>query len=150
MIGNLSTQETEEVLKDSILGRIGCNDDRKNYVVPISYVYDGEYVMAHSAEGMKIEMMRRDPNICFQVDAIDDYNNWKCVIAWGKFEEVKDELERNKIMKVFVDRMLHLKISETAIPPEMQENRMHQFHKNIKPVIYRIKLLEKTGRFEKR
>lgn len=149
MLGKLSAQEIEDVLKENIFGRIACNDGKRNYVVPISYVYDGKYVMAHSLEGMKIEMMRRDPNVCFEIDVVNDHNNWKSVIAWGTFEELTDELERNKVMKIFVNRMLHLKISETAIVPETQNRREHPVHSGVHPVIYRILLAEKTGRFEK-
>ena len=149
MIGKLSIQEIEEVLKENVLGRIGCNDGTKNYVVPISYVYDGNNIMAHSLEGMKIEMMRKNPDVCFEVDMINDFADWKSVIAWGRFEEITDELERHNVMKLFVDRMLHLKISQTAATPEIVKERIHPHSKDVHPVIYRIKLTEKTGRFEK-
>ena len=41
-------------------------------------------------EGKKIEMMRKNPEVCFQVDAIADLLNWESVICWGKFEEIVD------------------------------------------------------------
>jgi hypothetical protein len=69
-------------------------------------------------------------------------------ITWRRYEEVTDGLERQSIMKLFVDRMLLLKISETAMLPGTQEDRMNKFHKNIRPVIYRILLTKKTGRYE--
>jgi nitroimidazol reductase NimA-like FMN-containing flavoprotein (pyridoxamine 5'-phosphate oxidase superfamily) len=120
------------------------------YVVPINYVYDGRYIIAHSLVGMKIEMMRRNPNVCFEVDEVKDFTNWKSVIAWGEYQELVAERERYAAMKLFVDRMLRMKISETAIPPELSEQRVHpRSPGNIRPVIYRILLSEKTGRFEK-
>ena len=149
MLGNLSKKEIEEVLQSSLMGRIGCSDDHKIYVVPVNYVYDGTHIIAHSVEGMKIQMMRRNPQVCFQVDAIKDFTNWKSVIAWGEFQEITDSRERYNAMKFFVDRTLRLKISETAIPPETTETRIHpRSPGNIKPVIYRIVLEEKTGRYE--
>jgi hypothetical protein len=36
--------------------------------VPITYVFDGEAVYAHSADGLKIRMMRANPHVCFEVD----------------------------------------------------------------------------------
>jgi uncharacterized protein len=149
MIGKLSAQEIEELLEDNVMGRIGCNDGTKNYVVPVNYVYDGNYVMAHSLEGMKIDMMRKNPQVCFEVDVIKDFTNWKSVIAWGTFEELTGEQERYEVMKLFVDRMLHLKISETATAPELAKARTHPSATNNNPVIYRIRLTEKSGRFEK-
>jgi len=53
-------------------------------------------------------------------------------------------------MKLFVERTLKLKISETAIAPELSDHRVHpRSPGNIKPVIYRIVLNRKTGRYEK-
>jgi nitroimidazol reductase NimA-like FMN-containing flavoprotein (pyridoxamine 5'-phosphate oxidase superfamily) len=150
MIGRLSHDEIEELLLSHVMGRLGCNDGQKMYVVPINYVYDGRYIIAHSLVGMKIEMMRRNPNVCFEVDEVKDFTNWKSVIAWGEYQELVAERERYAAMKLFVDRMLRMKISETAIPPELSEQRVHpRSPGNIRPVIYRILLSEKTGRFEK-
>jgi len=149
MIGRLSAEQVEEVLNGNVLGRIGCNDGKKNYVVPINYVYDGKYIIGHSVAGMKINMMRKNPQVCFEVDEMKNLTNWKSVILWGEYQELKSERERLEAMKLFVERMMHLKISETAIPPETSEKRTHpRSPGNIKPVIYRIVVGEKTGRFE--
>jgi len=149
MIGKLTSEQIEEVLMKNVLGRIGCNDGKKNYVVPINYVYDGIYIIAHSLAGMKIQMMRRNPDVCFEVDEMKSFTNWKSVIAWGQYQEITDEHDRYYAMKIFVDRMLRLKISETAIPPEIAGKRVHpRLPGNSKPVIYRIVITEKTGRFE--
>ena len=52
-------------------------------------------------------------------------------------------------MRLFVDRMMHIKISKTAIAPEMAEGRVHlRSPGNVRPIIYRIVITEKTGRFE--
>ncbi|MEJ0105924.1 MAG: pyridoxamine 5'-phosphate oxidase family protein [Bacteroidota bacterium] len=59
MIGRLTHEQIEEVLKENVLGRIGCSDGKKIYVVPVNYIYDGKYIIAHSVMGMKIEMMRK-------------------------------------------------------------------------------------------
>ncbi len=150
MIGKLNTQEIEELLSENHLGRIGCRDGNKIYVVPVNYVYDGRYIFGHSVNGMKIEMMRKYPTVCFEVDEIKDFKNWKSVITWGQYQELIGERERYEAIKLFVDRMLKMKISETAIPPETSEQRIHpRAPGNIKPVIYRILLDEKTGRYEK-
>ena len=68
MIGRLNDEQIDEVLRANVLGRIACTDGTKMYVVPINYVYDGKFIIAHSVAGMKIEMMRRNPEVCFEVD----------------------------------------------------------------------------------
>jgi uncharacterized protein len=149
MIGKLNKEQIEEVLKENVLGRIGCNDAKKTYVVPINYVYDGRFIIGHSIVGLKIKMMRKNPEVCFEVDAMKSFTNWKSVIVWGTYQELTDEKERYQAMKLFVDRMMKMKISETAIPPEISEQRVHtRSPGNIKPVIYRVAITEKTGRFE--
>jgi nitroimidazol reductase NimA-like FMN-containing flavoprotein (pyridoxamine 5'-phosphate oxidase superfamily) len=149
MIGRLNDEQIEELLNSNNIGRIGCRDYEQVYIVPINYIYDGSSIIAHSVAGMKIEMMRKHPEVCFQVDQIKDGNNWKSVVAWGQYKELTEERERYEAMKLFVERTLRLKISETAIPPELSDHRVHpRSPGNIKPVIYRILLEKKTGRYE--
>ncbi len=149
MLGKLTTSEIDELLYSANLGRIGCSFNGKTYVVPVNYIYDGRSILAHSVEGMKINMMRRNNSVCFEVDEIENNKNWKSVIAWGTYHEITGERERYDAMKLFVDRMLKLKISTTAHPPELHAERLRSSNHSIKPVIYRIILSEKTGRYEK-
>lgn len=150
MIGNLSQEAALEVLQTNILGRIGCSDGKKVYVVPVNYVFDGKHIIAHSVSGMKIDMMRKNPAVCFEVDEMYDLRNWKSVILWGEYQELTNERDRYTAMKLFVDKTMHMKISETAIPPETSEQRMHpRSPGNIKPIVYRIVISEITGRYEK-
>ncbi len=151
MLGKLTAEEIEELLSENTLGRIGCSDGDKTYVVPVNYVYNGKYIIAHSVEGMKTRMMRKNPKVCFEVEAVRSHTDWKTVILWGTFEEITDDTERYYGMKLFVDRMMKLKISATAHPPEISEQRVRPHQPgNVNPVIYRIRVEEKTGRFEKK
>jgi uncharacterized protein len=149
MIGKLTYEQIDEVLKANVLGRIGCNDGNKPYVVPVNYVFDGKFIICHSVLGMKIKMMRKNPEVCFEVDEMKSFTNWKSVILWGTYQELTEERDRYGAMKLFVDRMMKMKISETAVLPEISEQRVHpRSPGNIKPVIYRIIITEKTGRYE--
>lgn len=149
MIGILTNEQIEEVLKANVLGRIGCNDGNKTYIVPTNYAYDGKFIIGHSLEGMKIKMMRSNPEICFEVDEMKNFNSWKSVILWGWYQELHDERDRYYAMKLFIDRMLHIKTSKTALWPEISEDKVHpHLPDNIRPVIYRIVITKKTGRFE--
>jgi nitroimidazol reductase NimA-like FMN-containing flavoprotein (pyridoxamine 5'-phosphate oxidase superfamily) len=40
MIGDLNFKEVEEVLKDQLIGRIGCHSNGVTYIVPVSYAYN--------------------------------------------------------------------------------------------------------------
>ncbi len=84
MIGKLTDEQIEEVLKENVLGRIGCNDGKITHVVPVNYVYDGKFIIAHSVAGIKIQMKRKNPDVFFEVDKIKSFTNWKNVIRWGQ------------------------------------------------------------------
>jgi hypothetical protein len=148
MLGILNIQEIEDLLSKQFVGRIGCHYQDSIYVVPISYAYDGEYIYCHTDEGMKIDIMRENPQVCFEVDHLHNMANWQSVIAWGKFEELTDTVERNKALHQLHQRILPLIASETVhlspdwpFPPAELSK--------IAGITFRIRLSEKTGRFEK-
>jgi len=148
MIGKLNGKEIENLLKGQVVARIGCHTGDHVYVVPVSYAYDGKYVYVCSFEGKKIEMMRKNPGICFQVDDTHSMDNWRSVIAFGDFEELSDISKRNSALKILMDRHLLLVSSETThlggIWPFEPEDLNY-----IKGIVFRILLKKKTGRFEK-
>lgn len=151
MLGKLNNDEIDQVLANNITGRIGCTDEEKVYIVPVNYAFNSAYIIAHSQEGMKIDMMRKHPHICFQVDEIISPTNWRSVIIWGNYEEVMDPREKYYAMKFLVSRLSQQHVSETAGVTEMHEELvMPGISTNIvRPVLYRIRIEEKTGRFEK-
>lgn len=147
MLGVLTIEEIENTIKGQIVGRIGCHADGITYVIPMSYAYDGEYVYGHSHEGMKIDMMRSNPEICFEVDEMTDMANWKCVVMWGTYEELHDPTERKVALQHLINRVLPLNSSETThLTPNWPFPEEHI--EDIGGVVFRIQLKNKTGRFE--
>lgn len=151
MLGTLNQQEMQELLLRNVTGRIGCRDGDRIYIVPVSYAYNEKYIVAHSAEGLKIKMMRKNPDVCFEVDEIQDMANWKSVIWFGRYEEIQDEKEKYYAMKFLVSRLVHSKVSETVqIPLLVGEGVEEQpLLSPIRSVVYRIRLEHMTGRFER-
>lgn len=82
MMGILNDQMINDVLENSIVGRLGYSDGQRIFIVPISYYfYNRKYIMAHSREGQKIEILRKNPNVCLEVDKIDNLSKLeKCNI----------------------------------------------------------------------
>ncbi|GEM_PF-2886897 len=56
----------------------------------MSFAYDGEYVYGHFKEVVKINMMRINAKVCFEVDGMVNMNYWRSMIYHGQFEELKD------------------------------------------------------------
>jgi nitroimidazol reductase NimA-like FMN-containing flavoprotein (pyridoxamine 5'-phosphate oxidase superfamily) len=149
MLGELTAEEIEEVLRSNAVGRIGCASQQKIYVVPVTYGYDGESIIGHTIEGMKVEILRQNPECCFEVDVLKDLSNWVSVITWGTFEELTGD-EASKAVDFLMKRVAPLMPGETSHPPRMGPSpslRQATFQKN--PIIYRIRLKEKSGRFER-
>lgn len=148
MIGILGPMQIEEVLSKQLIGRIACCNDGVPYVVPISYAYDGKDLYFHTREGKKVQMMRANPQVCFQVDHMHTMADWESVIAWGTFEEVAGKEEREHALKLLIARALPLISSVTThfgkTWPFMQE----PLSENIQGVLFRIRIKEKSGRFE--
>lgn len=143
MLGNLSAEQVEHLLYTEVVGRIGCHAGGRTYVVPVTYAYDGGCIYAHSAEGRKIEMMRANPEVCFEVDHVDGLSRWQSVIAAGRYEELEGT-EAGRGMQILVDRLMPLMVSSSAMPHadagEPPGGRP--------PVLFRIHLGERSGRFE--
>jgi nitroimidazol reductase NimA-like FMN-containing flavoprotein (pyridoxamine 5'-phosphate oxidase superfamily) len=91
VIVELGREAIDAFLEARLVGRIGCHLDGCTYVVPVVYAYDGGSLYACSGEGRKIEMMRANPNVCFEVDEYDEAGSgsWRSVIAEGVFEELE-------------------------------------------------------------
>jgi nitroimidazol reductase NimA-like FMN-containing flavoprotein (pyridoxamine 5'-phosphate oxidase superfamily) len=149
MLGKLNDAQIETLLKELPVGRIGCHNDGVTYIVPVNYVYDGINIYAHSAKGMKIDMMRKNPEVCFQADAITNLQNWESVICWGKFEEITNIREREEAMQKIINEVMPLMSGETAQPSHGFTNDASDVGTGVELILYKICLSKKTGRFEK-
>ena len=149
MLGDLTANQIETVLHREVVGRIGCHANNTTYIVPMTYAYDGQFVYGHTREGMKIDMMRKNPKVCFEVDVMENMSNWRSVIAWGSFEELKTPEEREKGMQQLIDRVMPLLTGETTVSQAMTDGH-GKYIDAMTGVVYRIKLTKKTGRYEKK
>ena len=115
MLGTLSSEQIEQVLCSEVIGRIGCHANGQTYVVPITYAYDGERLICHTSQGRKIQMMRSNPEVGFEVEQVDNLANWRSVIAWGKYEELQGEASK-KAMRLLIEQVMPKLGSSIVIP----------------------------------
>ena len=136
MVGLLSKDEIEALLRRCRIGRIGCCIDDRSYVVPINYAYDGSAVYVLSGPGRKIDAMRADPRVCFEVDEIDESNGavgWRSMIADGVYEELTGDGERRAALS-----LLQMVSAGSSSCGQAASAGM---------IVFRIDLTEKSGRF---
>jgi len=148
MFGKLNSQQIDQLIYSQVIGRIGCHADGITYVVPISYAYDGYCIYGHTLEGMKVNMMRKNPKICFEIDNTKDLANWQSAICWGTFEEITDQDERLKALKALEARRLPIITSETMHLTSQWPFPSGEINK-LAGIVFRIVIKDKTGRFEK-
>lgn len=133
---DLAQSEVDAFLRRQLVGRVGCHSDGSTYVVPVIYVWDGDCVYVQSMEGRKIEMMRRNPEVCFEVDEYAPDGSWCSVILRGVYEELGSALPR-EVLDQLVQRFAG------RGGARRQRSRLDAGRR---AVAFRIRCLEATGR----
>ncbi len=133
-IRELPAEGIEALLRSAIVGRIACcghgaAGDGRPYLVPLAYGYDGDAVYAHSGPGRKLDLMRAEPRVTFEVDEAEAPDRWRSVIAEGTFEEIEDPRQRDAVLAVIYQ--------QSAIPVLGPQT-----------VVFRIRLTARSGRYE--
>ncbi len=146
MLGKLNETEINDFLTEQKVGRIGCHAEGVTYVVPVTYLYDNGCIIGHIRDGQKVRMMRRNPSVCFEIDSVENMSNWQSVIIQGIYEELGGD-EAYVLFHKFFEAIRHLLPSTTAHPHDnINKIRITDISHSI---IFRIKIIEKTGRFER-
>lgn len=131
----LTPEQIDRILRSEHIGRIGCHAGGKTYVVPMSYVYDGQAIYGHTGDGMKLRMMRENPDVCFEVDRAINVKEWQSVICWGRFEELHGE-DARRALQLLVEHVGQ-SLPAAPVPKALQGHWA---------VVYRIVLTRVSGR----
>ena len=134
--------EIEAFIRREVVARIGCHADGTTYVVPVAYAYHDGELYGFSHEGMKLDMLRRNPTVCVEIDQVEHLGSWTSVIAWGEFAELEGE-EADAGAALAAKRLGSL-VSDAESRRRIEE----ALRKEPVPVIYRIRLGKRTGRVE--
>jgi uncharacterized protein len=128
MITQIGPRESLEVLGRHRTGRLGCCLDNNPYVVPVSYYLERDVLLIHSLPGQKIEMLRANPRVCLQVDEIENDYNWLSVLAFGRYEEVTDAIEREEKLATLYRHLPHLSPVESRMKFEQEKMILFRIH----------------------
>lgn len=149
MLGQLNEQQINNLLASQVVGRLACTDSIQPYLVPVTYAFDGLYIYGQTNEGLKLNLLRENPNVCFEVDSMTNMANWQSVIVQGTFEELKGN-EAEKARVILKNRVFPLMTSSTIDGEQHEVESIPDDSNRMKRIMYRISIAEKTGRFEKR
>jgi len=101
----------ESIIRRAPVCRIGLSEDNVPYIVPLNFGYKDNFLYFHSAkEGKKIDMIRKNNNVCFEVDIehklvqgenpCDWSMKYYSVIGFGKAFLVEDYEEKRGALDI--------------------------------------------------
>lgn len=76
--------EVESIIRKSLVCRLGIADNGTPYIVPLCFGYKDNCLYFHSArEGRKIEILKRNNEVCFEFDENLEVQSGKAACDWG-------------------------------------------------------------------
>ena len=139
----------EEILSNAIICRVAMNDGAAPYLLPFNFGYRDRCIFIHSApEGKKIDLLKRNPNVSFEVEdpvtiipgkkACNWSTRYRSLVGEGKVEILTDAGSKKKGLEVIMaqhgapelidfeerelDRMVILKICITSMTGKHSSN----------------------------
>jgi len=102
----MTSEEIERFLTCSRVGRLGVYLEDNVYIFPIGYAYKDGNIIFHSCDkGTKMKAMRKNPNVCFEVDeSVSDITLYKSVMVFGNVEIISQKEEMIPYLQMLIDK----------------------------------------------
>jgi len=138
-------KEIELIINKANVCRIALSDNNMPYIVPVNFGYKDNSLYIHSAtEGKKIEIIKKNNDICFEIDIAHEILQGKSachttmkyysVIGYGKAYLIDDSEEKIKALNNIIEHYL----------PEIPHEYSEKFLKKI--VIIKVEIDNMTGK----
>ena len=103
----------EEILRRATVCRLAVCDGNVPYVVPLSFGYRDNRLYFHSApEGRKMETIKANPHVCFEVDVDHEIVpgeipcgwtvRYRSVIGFGKARLLEDVAQKKRALDIIL------------------------------------------------
>jgi hypothetical protein len=105
-VKEMTCEEIDQFLTCTRIGRLGMVLRDGPYVVPVGFAYAEGKVFFHTCcKGLKMESLRKNTNVCFEVDeALSDATMSKSVIIFGTAEIIEDEQRMIPYLQKLIDK----------------------------------------------
>jgi len=102
----MTPKEIDQFLTCARVGRLGISLKDGPYIVPVGYAYADSKIFFHTCnKGLKMDSIRENPNICFEVDeTLSDASMFKSVIAFGTAEIIDDKERMIPYLQKLIDK----------------------------------------------
>ena len=135
-----------EIIRKGLVCHLAMVDNGKPYLASLNYGFRDNALYLHAAlEGRKIDIIRRNPDVCFQVitgnrlttgpDACEDWTmKYRSVTGFGKAVLVEQDTDKIEAMQILMDQYT------TKGPFEFTPERLAE------TMVIRIDIDEMTGK----
>lgn len=148
IIKNLKLADCLELLGQNYIGRLAFISGKSPSITPITYFHDAEEkcILSYSAEGYKIDAMRKYAEVSLQVDQIDNLQNWKSVLVHGNYEELKGSTAK-KYLHRFAEGVQETIAKKEGASPKFISDFSSRLTQRKIPVVYRILISDISGKY---
>jgi len=130
-VSDMSPAEMHALLQRESFGHLGCARDGRPYVVPMHYAYDGKDLYFFTTEGMKTQFIQANPQVCLQIEEVNDTMNWRSVMVIGRANELTRKDEMQRAMKLITER-------NPSLTPAINATQLDSIGRAVDVAIYRI------------
>jgi len=147
MVKNLELSECLKILGNHFIGRLSYIHGKSPYIVPVTYFHDKEEnsIISYSAEGHKLDAMRKRDSVAFQVDVIESIQEWHSVQVHGRFEELTGSTAE-KYMRRFAEGVQETITRSKGTHPKFIQDFSNRLQKKNIPIVYRIHIADIKGK----
>ena len=138
LVTEMTIEECRAALSVSGYGRLACARENKPYVVPIFFAIEGADLYAFSMAGQKIDWMRSNPHVCLEIDSVKSWDDWTCVVVFGRYEELGSQAERTRAFGLLQQRAMWWQPGAVFVAG-------HGGRKERDPVFFRIAVQSSSG-----
>ncbi len=102
----MNEQDVKRLLSSAWVGRLGLSVEDEPYVVPVNFCYKEGKIFIHGrAYGRKISYIKRNPEVCFEVDECNSDGSWESVIVFGHAKLSNESDLRLQVMKELFQKL---------------------------------------------
>jgi len=106
-------KEIEQILKEALVCHLGMFDGKTPYIVPMNFGYRDNTLYFHSAlVGRKIDILKKNPNVCFEIDIpgktinSEKACNWsmtfQSIMGEGKIQFIDEETDKINALNIIM------------------------------------------------
>jgi nitroimidazol reductase NimA-like FMN-containing flavoprotein (pyridoxamine 5'-phosphate oxidase superfamily) len=146
-VKDLTKKECIELLAENYIGRIAFISKGSPDILPVTYYYDEDThsIITYSGEGGKIDAMRKNGEVSFQVDEITALDQWKSVLLYGEYEELSG-IDAKHMLHEFADGVKEVILKKEKVLPQHISEFSSKVDTDKIPVVYRINIAKVKGK----